>query len=220
MTDITTLNTVNARLPESYERAKQALSICSSIDEVKDWADKASALASYARQADDKTLENYAIRIRSRAIRRAGELLKQFDGRGSTGGNQYTGSIEKSKGDHTSFKSQTEAAREVGMSKHQQTTAVRVANVDEQEFDSLVESDNPPTLTELAEKGKTYLEKEKPEGFKEATHFIGTLNRMLECVQGKELLIISGLNEKESQAVRRKVKMLDKSMDMIYVNLK
>jgi hypothetical protein len=33
------------------------------------------------RQADDKTLENYAMRIRSRAIQRAGELLKEFDGR-------------------------------------------------------------------------------------------------------------------------------------------
>lgn len=216
MTDVTSLSTVNARLPESYERARQALSECSSIDEVKDWADKAAALASYARQANDKTLEKYAIRIRSRAIRQAGILLKQFDGRGGDRHSEHF----KSKGDYTFEKTQTQAAKEAGMSKHQQTTAVRVANVDENEFDSLVESDEPPTLTELAQKGKTYLEKEKPQGFKEATNFIGTLKRMIECVKDKELLIISGLSEQESQSVRRQIKILDKSMDMIFVNLK
>ena len=40
------------------------------------WADKAAALASYAKQSEDTTLEKAALRIRARAIRRAGELLK------------------------------------------------------------------------------------------------------------------------------------------------
>jgi len=37
-----------AQLPRTYEAAKRALSECSEVDECKDWADKAAALASYA----------------------------------------------------------------------------------------------------------------------------------------------------------------------------
>jgi len=71
-----------AKLPESYERAKTALATCNRIDECKDWADKAAALASYAKQADDKSLFELATRIASRAVRRCGELLEPFDARG------------------------------------------------------------------------------------------------------------------------------------------
>ena len=46
----------NARLPEMYQSAKKALAECSRIDECADWANKAEALASYARQADDVSL--------------------------------------------------------------------------------------------------------------------------------------------------------------------
>lgn len=67
-----------ADLPERYQAATQALAECTRIDECKDWADKAQALASYARQAQDDTLEKHALRIRARAIRRAGELLRTF----------------------------------------------------------------------------------------------------------------------------------------------
>ena len=45
-----------ARLPEGYETAKRALAACADIDECKDWADRAAALASYAKQAKDTTL--------------------------------------------------------------------------------------------------------------------------------------------------------------------
>lgn len=67
-----------AQLPQAYEAARQALKECSRVDECKDWADKAAALASYARQADDDELYRMARRIQGRAVRRAGELLKAF----------------------------------------------------------------------------------------------------------------------------------------------
>ncbi len=66
----------DARLPASYERAKSALAECSRIDECKEWADKAEALASYAKQAKDDGLRILADRIQARAINRCGELLK------------------------------------------------------------------------------------------------------------------------------------------------
>src|SRR5215813_3222079 len=58
-----------------YDAAKQAVAACLSIDECKDWKDKAAALAAYARLARDEELENNARRIRARATRRIGELL-------------------------------------------------------------------------------------------------------------------------------------------------
>lgn len=88
------------------------------------WANKAEALASYAKQADDDTLRKQADRIQARAIRRCGELLKQFDGRGRP--------TENNEGAHTI--SQREAAAEAGMSRHQQSTAVRVANLPAEAF--------------------------------------------------------------------------------------
>src|SRR2546425_925580 len=69
----------DAPLPTAYEAAKRALAECTKIDECADWANKARALASYARQAKDETLQKHATRIQARAIRRCGELLKEFD---------------------------------------------------------------------------------------------------------------------------------------------
>jgi hypothetical protein len=43
----------SARFPATYEQAKAALASCQKIDECKDWANKAEALASYAKMAQD-----------------------------------------------------------------------------------------------------------------------------------------------------------------------
>lgn len=140
------ISIAQAPLPATYDQAKQALAECDQVDECKDWADKAQALASYAKQARDDSLLKLATRIQARAIRRAGELLKEFDGRG--------GDRSKSDGAGTSAPAQRQAAADAGMSKRQQVTAVRVANVPQQEFDAAVEGDDPPTVTALAEMGK------------------------------------------------------------------
>jgi hypothetical protein len=84
---IHSLNISSAPLPVAYENAKMAIYQCNELDECKDWSDKAQALASYARQSADEELEKMSKRIRARAIRRCGELLKLFDGRGKN--NQY-----------------------------------------------------------------------------------------------------------------------------------
>jgi hypothetical protein len=45
------------------------------------------------------------------------------------------------------------AATEAGLSEHQRKTALRVVNVPKDERDELIESENPPTVTQLAELG-------------------------------------------------------------------
>ena len=49
--------------------------------------------------------------------------------------------------------SQRSAAKDTGLSPHQQKQAVRVASVPDEEFTDMVESENPPTVTKLADMG-------------------------------------------------------------------
>jgi hypothetical protein len=79
----TNADTARARFPATYEQARTALASCDNVDECLDWANKAEALAAYAKMADDDTLRTLADRIQARAIRRMGELLKEFDGKGN-----------------------------------------------------------------------------------------------------------------------------------------
>lgn len=161
-----------AVLPQSYEGAKRALANCVQIDECQDWADKAAALASYAKQANDDELMKMATRIRDRAIRRAGELLKQIEpGQGARDGKREAGTYPPLR---------SEVAAQVGMSPHQAKQAVRVANVPSEDFERQVESANPPTVTALAEQGKKPaarpvldLQGRDPNEFNRAMHYVG-----------------------------------------------
>jgi hypothetical protein len=132
-----------ARLPATYERASNAIAECSRIDECRGWADKAAALASYARQAKDDTLRVMAVRIQARAMRRCGELLKQIEPQpGKRTDKPNAGTVTRS-----------EAAEHAGLSERQKVTALRVASVSPKEFEQQVESAVPPTVTRLAEQG-------------------------------------------------------------------
>lgn len=87
----------DAPLPVSYELATKALAECTRLDECKDWANKAEALASYARQSKDDRLRKMAIRIQARAIRRCGELLREIEsGQGTRTDKLHDGAVTKS----------------------------------------------------------------------------------------------------------------------------
>jgi hypothetical protein len=127
--------------------AKKALAECEKIDECKDWADKAAALGSYARQSKDESLFKLATRIQARAIRRCGELLKEIEAK-------HTGRPPEIRdGNGPNLETRKSAAEDAGLSERQQKTAVRVANVPKEEFEAQIESDSPPTVTALAEQG-------------------------------------------------------------------
>jgi len=164
----------NARLPVTYEAAQTALANCQQVDECKDWADKAAALASYAKQSQDESLLLMAQRIKARAVRRAGELLAQIEPA------KPGPKPELSMGAHTEL-SRESAARDAGFSKHQQVQAVRIAAVPKREFEAQVESPKPPTLTQLAQQGvkPRVLVDHKgrdPRDFNRALHFIAAFS--------------------------------------------
>jgi len=135
----------NALLPARYEAAKTALAECESVDECSTWAKKAAALASYARQADDKTLEATAVRIRARTIRRCGELLREIPAKahGSPSG----------AGAQPHHSERARAATDAGMSRDQALDAVRIAKIPAREFETAVESPSPATIEWLAQLG-------------------------------------------------------------------
>tara|TARA_R110002126_G_scaffold65428_2_gene166813 strand:- start:309 stop:974 length:666 start_codon:yes stop_codon:yes gene_type:complete len=192
----------NARLPGVYIEAKKALVECQRIDECKEWADKAAAIASYAKQAQDQTLMDTATRIKARAIRRCGELLKQIEG--AKGGVTKKGT----RGSAPSPVSRASAATAAGLSERQRKDALRVASLDASEFDAAVESENPPTVTELSEAGRRavknreYLEKPKPKGFRDATKLLGESRRFAEfCERADPAIVADALTKRESKRV-------------------
>lgn len=74
-----------------------------------------------------------ADRIQARAVRRMGELLKEFDGRRN---NQHLAGTRQTR---------EAIAHEAGVSEHQRKQAIRVANVPAAQFEQAVEAQKPPT---------------------------------------------------------------------------
>lgn len=197
-----------ARLPAAYEHAKAALAACCSVDECKDWSDKAEALASYARQSEDDTLFRHAMRIRGRAIRRCGELLKTFQNQGKRTDLLHSGVVS----------SQREAAAQAGMSTHQEADAVRVANIPLEDFEAAIESDNPPTLSQLAAAGTNTII--RPPGFAQATEAIGTLRRFAEfCQKNDPTVVAHAVMAHETEGVQQHVSVIDAWLDRFVTNI-
>lgn len=217
----------SARLPETYEAARAALAQCSAVDECNDWADKAAALASYARQSQDDQLERMAQRIRARAIRRAGELLKQIEP--ATGKNNQHVQVKEA-GDRL-LHSRTDAAREAGMSPHQAKQAVRVANVSEDDFEEQVESPNPPTLSQLASQGTQKRQPEPPRPiidlkgrdpreFNRALHFIGAFEDYARALVKENIEAVTAiLTPEERQRLRGCINKIDAVHDRIMTRI-
>lgn len=202
----------NAALPETYKAAQLALAQCSQVDECKDWADKAAALASYARQSEDRELERMAVRIRARAVRRAGELLAQIE-RPEQGGRPQNGMADRTV---------SSAAREAGMSKHQQVQAVRIAAVPEQVFEEQVESPKPPTLSHLAQQGIkpraniVDLQGRDPKEYNRALHYVADFEEAAKQLERQEHdLILPTLDDKERARLRAAIQRIDAITDKV-----
>lgn len=186
-----------APLPATYEAAKRALEQCVALDECKMWANRAEAMASYARQANDDALLKMSMRVQARAIDRCGELVREIhpakNQHDVASGGAATGRFQ--------------AARDAGLSRDQTVRALRVNNVPRDEFERLVESDDPPTVTKLAElgtkHGADYLKGREPDDFAAATPFIGLAKEFLtEALEIDLDRVHRGLSEAERAEAR------------------
>src|SRR5262249_450125 len=122
------------------QKARLAIAECDRIDELAEVDNKMAALASYARQLRDRELENCALRIKNRAARRTGELLLEIA--------RASGRQPKNGGALPRF-TRTQAARDGGLSIHQQRTALGIARIPEVVFEGHVESEHPPGTSAL-----------------------------------------------------------------------
>jgi hypothetical protein len=211
----------NARLPVVYETASRALAACSSIDECQEWADKAQAMASYARQAKDETLRKMADRIQARAIRRCGELLRQVP----TANGART-DVEPQDGIDPRL-TRTSVADAAGLSERQRKTALRVAAVPETDFVAQVESESPPTVTALAKQGTAQkpqplvdLGGVAPQDYARATQFMGGLRTLADyCAANDARRIAAAVQPHEIAGVRRQVAQIEAWLDVFMVNV-
>lgn len=214
------IHPAQAKLPQTYANAKTALYNCVTVDECQSWADKAAALASYAKQAQDEELMKMATRIKARAIRRAGELLKQIQP--NKGGRPS----ETQEGARPSL-SRSGAGSDAGLSEHQTKQALRTASVPAEEFEQLVESETPPTVTKLAALGtnptqKPFIDMQGRSGgdFNKAMHFMAEFEdyaRTVEAMNLDEMLPI--LAPKEAARVRRSIGRIDAVHDKIMTRI-
>jgi hypothetical protein len=143
------VNVAAAMLPFNYIAARMAIQKCENIDEAKAIGDKMAALATYAKQAGDHSMELAAKRIRLRAVRRCGELLLTFDGAAKK---SITG--EKNRGDRRSRR--TEEGQKAGMTVRQIEVAGALAKVSLPLFEKEVEGPKPRDPKNFVNPKKTF----------------------------------------------------------------
>lgn len=230
----------HAKLPATYEAAKSALAECSRIDECMEWANKAEAMASYAKQANDDSLRKMADRIQARAIRRCGELLKQVEpgkgGRPSKNPGDRRPSLEGwVPGTGTNEPSlegwvpgsRSEFASSVGMTEHRKKSALRVAEIPEEQFEHQVESANPPSVNQLAQQGirpapkpLIDLQGRDPADFRQSTRGQGFLREFAEFCRATDAEIVArGALPREVAAIRSHVSIIDGWLDRLVTRL-
>lgn len=139
-------------LPVSYEAAKQAIVECQNPIECRTMADKAAAMAVYARMRDDTDLLNRAVRLQAWATRRWGELDKELYPDRSRANLKQNRADSPDCGQPQSGK---RPAAPDGTTEYQRVVSRRLAAIPEAEFTRQVESATPPTVTQLASQGKS-----------------------------------------------------------------
>lgn len=121
-----------------YESAKQALAEYKTVDEVKDFRDKALAVEAYAKQANDFDLEYDAATARVRAERKCGELLSAMDkakgvrlnGKSDDGSYRWSAT--------TTPEENPKTLNEMGVTKDQSSKWQKLAAVPEEEFEAAI----------------------------------------------------------------------------------
>jgi hypothetical protein len=183
-----------ARLPAAYLAAREALTACDRLDECQAWADRAHALASYARQARDGTLLKLARRIKARAVQRMGTLLR---------------AVPSQKGQRTDLTqagppTRAAVAASAGLSRGQARDAIRVASVPRAAFERAVEGPHPPTVTALAARG--IRPSERPaSAIRRAARVHLMLKRFAEFAADEDPVAAARAVEQDTQMLRTRV---------------
>jgi hypothetical protein len=123
----------------AYDAMCRAIDQALAVDEVKEIRDRAVALAQYQRQANNIEAESQCCRIRLRAERKAGELLKAMALHGEREGR---GGDRKSKSGGTTL-------NDLGISRDQSALWQGLAEVPEKDFEAAIAGDRPTSAAVL-----------------------------------------------------------------------
>ncbi len=118
-----------------YQQAKQALAEYKTVDEVKEFRDKAVAVEAYAKQANDYELEHDAALARVRAERKCGELLRDME---KAKGTDRGGRTSKIDGRRELPSNSPKTLSEMGVTKDQSSKWQKLANIPDDEFEEAV----------------------------------------------------------------------------------
>lgn len=189
------------QLPATYQSAKRALAECVRIDEVKDWSDKAIALACYAKQANDDQLLAMSNRIKARAVIRMGELFNEIEPKDK-------GGDRKSPEGRVSSDSRAQAASAAGISQDQRKQAQRIASLPRDEVDSLIESQKPPTISALDQMARQ-MSKNHPAEMRATSELLGEAKRFAKfCDENDASKLVVALFEHEKAALLEHAKII------------
>jgi hypothetical protein len=94
-------------------------------------------MASYARQSGDFQLRKMAERIQARAFDRVQELIREIP-------KEKPGPKLKAAGD-LYLSPRQKATQKAGLSERQVKTALRIGNIPDEQFEAVIEGNDPPT---------------------------------------------------------------------------
>ena len=130
-----------------YEAARQAIAEYKTVDEVKDFRDKALAIEAYAKQANDYELERDAAIARVRAERRCGELLADME---KAKGAAEAGTNRGTTRSYDATSSQPRSLSDLGITKDQSSKWQRLAAAPEAEFEAAIsQPGSKPSTTHI-----------------------------------------------------------------------
>jgi hypothetical protein len=110
-----------------YEAARRALQIATTVNEVKSIKDKAEAVRVYAKQAGDVEMQNWAVELKLRAARRAGEVLALMKEKG-----------QLAEGARPANCRDMTTVEELGLSRDQSSEWQKLAAIPEKIFDRVI----------------------------------------------------------------------------------
>ena len=130
-----------------YDKMARAIAECERFDEVKEIRNRALVIEIYAAQALNHDAEDKAAKIRMRAERRCGELLKESK---KNGARQKPGDNRKTSTDATS---KTTLA-DIGISRQQSSDWQKLAEIPKEQFEARLNDTSlpKPTTAELIRK--------------------------------------------------------------------
>lgn len=137
-----------------YDNAKYWIAQYESVDDVKDYMDKAAAVEQYAKRANDMEMEVKAAKARIRAERRMGQLLSDMDmAKGVTMAGSSDGLNPRWSSESTAEES-PKTLSELGVTKNQSSRAQKLANVPEEKFEEALEADEAPKVGRIISSNK------------------------------------------------------------------